>query len=406
MIGSPRFQHGSLIRVKNKTTDDTWFLRFYEEVQGKRVYRKQKIGTVREYPRLRDAEKAVLVLRAKINVNSGFRSPETVRELLTHYTEHELSEEGGKRSSTREVYAGFLKVQIEPTWGSYRLDQIKTIEVERWLRSLPFAPATKSKIRNIMSAVFNHAKRHGMLSTNPIQGVRCSSKRLKEPAVLAPDEFRALLTELPHRERVMVLLAGTTGLRRSELIALRWHDVDFEALQISVNKSCVRGQLGETKTLASARPVPIHAIVGDALRVWQESSPYNDTEDFLFPSLKNNGSIPVWPDMILQKIIRPALERAGLAGKRVGWHTFRHSLATNLRSLGVDVKVAQELLGHANSRVTLDIYTQAVSAQKRQACNKLVEMLLGPEGAYEDQHPSAPLNSQQVPVEEFTALFS
>jgi integrase len=136
----------------------------------------------------------------------------------------------------------------------------------------------------------------------------------------------------------MVLLAGTTGLRRSELIALRWHDVDFEALQISVNKSCVRGQLGETKTLASARPVPIHAIVGDALRVWQESSPYSAPEDFLFPSLKNNGSIQVWPDMILQKIIRPALERAGLGGKRVGWHTFRHSLATNLRSLGIDVR--------------------------------------------------------------------
>jgi hypothetical protein len=62
--------------------------------------------------------------------------------------------------------------------------------------------------------------------------------------------------------------------------------------------------------------------------------------------------------------------------------------------------------GSRNSRVTLDIYTQAVSAQKRQACNKLVEMLLGSEGVYEDQHPSAPLNSQRVPLEEFTALFS
>ena len=50
MIGTPRFQHGSLIRVKNKTTDDTWFLRYYEEVGGKRVYRKRKIGTVREFP--------------------------------------------------------------------------------------------------------------------------------------------------------------------------------------------------------------------------------------------------------------------------------------------------------------------------------------------------------------------
>ena len=250
-----------------------------------------------------------------------------------------------------------------------------------------------------MSAVFNHAMRHGMVSTNPIRGVCCSSKRLKEPEVLAPDEFRALLAELPHRERVMVLLAGTTGLRRSELIALKWHDVDFGALQISVNKSCVRGQLGETKTLASARPIPIDPIVVNTLRDWQLSSPYNEQEDFLFPSLRNNGSIPVWPDMILQKIIRPALERAGVRGKKVGWHTFRHSLATNLRSLGVDVKVVQELLGHANSRVTLDIYTQAVPAQKRQACSKLVEMLLAPEGGYQGQHPSAPLQPQEICAE-------
>jgi integrase len=393
MIGTPRFQHGSLIRVKNKTTDDTWFLRFYEEVNGKRVYRKQKIGTAREYPRLRDAEKAVLALRAKINVNSGHHSPETVRELLEHYTEHELAEKGGKRSSTREVYAGYLKVQIEPTWGNHRLDQVKTIEVENWLRSLPFAPATKSKIRNIMSAVFNHAKRHGMVSTNPIKGVRCSSKRRNEPDLLTPAEFRALLTELPPREQVMVLLAGTTGLRRSELIALRWHDVDFGALQISVNKSCVRGQLGETKTLASAKPVPIHPIVVDALREWQQSSPYNTPEDFLFPSLRKNGSIPVWPDMILQKIIRPALDRAGIRGKRVGWHTFRHSFATNLRSLEVDVKVAQELLRHANSKITLDLYTQAIPAQRRQASTKLVEMLLASEGG---QHLSAPLQLQEA----------
>jgi site-specific recombinase XerD len=62
-----------------------------------------------------------------------------------------------------------------------------------------------------------------------------------------------------------------------------------------------------------------------------------------------DGTNPVWPDMILQKSIRPALERAGIRGKTVGWHTFRHSLGTNPRTLGVDVKVAQELLRHANS---------------------------------------------------------
>jgi integrase len=107
---------------------------------------------------------------------------------------------------------------------------------------------------------------------------------------------------------MMVLLAGTTGLRRSELIALRWHDV--EILQLSVNKSCVRDELGQTKTAASARPVPIHTIVADAPKEWQQCSPYNAPEDFLFPSIRRNGCTPAWPDMILQKIIRPALDRA------------------------------------------------------------------------------------------------
>lgn len=68
----------------------------------------------------------------------------------------------------------------------------------------------------------------------------------------------------------------------------------------------------------------------------------------MFPSLRKIGAQSVRPDMVLKKYIRPALVRAGVTGKITGWHSFRHSLATNLRSLGVDVKIAQELLRHAN----------------------------------------------------------
>ena len=59
--------------------------------------------------------------------------------------------------------------------------------------------------------------------------------------------------------------------------------------------------------------------------------------------------------------------RAGIEGKAIGWHSFRHSLATNLRAAGVDLETAQELLRHANSRITLDVYTRAISATKREA---------------------------------------
>jgi integrase len=367
-----------------------------EEREGRRVYRKQRIGTVLEFPRRRDAEKAVLHLRS--NINSENRCPETVSELIAHYKKHELTEESGKRSSTREVYRGFLDLHVESKWGNVKLHELKAVVVEQWLRSLSFAPATKSKIRNIMSALFAHGKRYGIVGLNPIQGVRCSAKRLKEPDVLTPEEFGRLLPKLPQRERVMVLLAGTTGLRRSELIALTWQDVNFDTLEISINKSCVRAQIGVTKTAASAKPVPLSPQVASALREWSKVTPYKRPGDFLFPSLRANGKIPVWPDMILQKVIRPAAKEAGITGKVIGWHTFRHSLGTNLRFLGVDVKVAQELLRHANARITLDLYTQAVSSQKREASAKVVEMLL-PLGVRQNlQHPSASSVLEKVAV--------
>jgi integrase len=397
MIGTHRFQNGSLILVKNKTTAYTWFFRFYEEAEGRRVYRKLKVGSVEKLPHRRDAEKAVLALRSKINFDT--RSPDTVNELITHYKKHELTAEAGKRSSTREVYSGFLKVHIATKWGSMRLDQIKTTAVEQWLRSLALAPATKTKIRNIMSGLFAHAKRYDMLSANPMQGVRSSSKRLKEPDILTPMEFKALFNELPQRERAMVLLIGTTGLRRSELIALKWGDVDFDSSQIGVNKSCVRGKIDDTKTLASAKPVPMHPVLADALREWRQATIYKSQTDFLFPSLRKNGTVPVWPDMVLQKVIRPAAVRAGIKDKLVGYHTFRHSLGTNLRSLGVDIKTAQDLLRHANAKITLDLHTQSVSSQRRDANNRLVELLLPEAVAAQNlQHPSAPSGEIEIPL--------
>jgi integrase len=132
------------------------------------------------------------------------------------------------------------------------------------------------------------------------------------------------------------------------------------------------------KTEASGKPVALLDPVRELLIEWRKESLFNQDQDFLFPSVRLNGTKPLSPE-VLKKIIRPAMARAGITGKIIGWHSFRHSLARNLRSLGVDVKIAQELLRHANSRVTMGIYTQAVFVQKREASERVFEMMLVPE---------------------------
>ena len=87
------------------------------------------------------------------------------------------------------------------------------------------------------------------------------------------------------------------------------------------------------------------------------------------------GRQPLWHENVLKRHIRPAAERAGVA-KRIGFHTFRHSLATMMKANGEDVKTVQELLRHANSRITLDIYTQAMTPAKGQAQGKVLQMIL------------------------------
>jgi integrase len=240
--------------------------------------------------------------------------------------------------------------------------------------------------QDLMSALFAHAIRYEWAARNPISAVRTSAKRLRTPDILTPEEFQALLQELDQRERVMVLLAGSTGLRRGELIALRWQNCDFELLQADVTHSVWHNVEGDTKTEASRKPVPLPQVVVEELRVWRSVTEYRAETDYIFPSVAKNGTQPITPDMILKRHIRPALKRIGVI-KRIGFHSFRHGLAVMLRQQGVDLKTAQELLRHANSRITLEVYQQAVGAEKRVAQGLAVQGLLR---GGKPQRPSAP----------------
>jgi integrase len=269
------------------------------------------------------------------------------------------------------------------------------MEVEDWLHSLPLAPASKAKLKCLMAVLYNNAIRHEWLTFNPISRVRTSQKRLQDRDVLAPEEFQELVQQLSVRDRAMVLLIGSTGLRRSEMIALTWSDLNLRTMEVNVLRSCVRNRIGKTKTEASCRPVPLHPLVLNALLEWRQQSSYAADLDFLFPSVRFKGTKPLSPDSILEKSVRPALARIGVVGKRIGWHSFRHSHATNLRALGVDIKVAQELMRHASCRTTLDVYTRAVDQQKRAASLKVVGWML-PMDLQKFPHPSAPSDTQKA----------
>ncbi len=369
MFKRARYQSGCLTREKRSSGPDVWIFRYREHD----THRKLILGTVQEFPTKAAASREAE--RHRVTINNENYSPRTVAQLATHYEEKELAENGNKAYSTRAVYRIYLNNWIVPKWGEYPLREVKTVAVEAWLGSLTLAPGTKAKLRNLLSALFRHAQRYEWTDRNPISLVRQSAKRQNIPSVLTVEEIKALLSEIGEPYRTITLLAASTGLRASELLGLQWADIDFQTLEMSLTRGVVHQVVGGMKTEASRKPVSLTPEVADALRQWKEQTPYNQSADWVFASPEMKGKQPLWPENILRRYIRPAAVRAGIQ-KRIGFHTFRHSFGTLLKANGADVKTVQELLRHANSRITLDTYVQAVTPAKRQAQSNVVTMIL------------------------------
>jgi integrase len=168
------------------------------------------------------------------------------------------------------------------------------------------------------------------------------------------------------REKALVFIVASTGIRQSELFALKWGDINLPAGTMNVARSVVHGIVGPCKTESSQKSVPLHPLVADALVKWRECTPYRRSEDWVFASRHSDGARPYWGQAILRKYVRPAARKLGIE-TRFGWHTFRHTYSTLLRSVGTEFKVMQELLRHSTIRSTLDVYTQAVTPAKQNA---------------------------------------
>jgi integrase len=375
-------QQGSFIRSGRKRGPDVWQFRWADKGRfGKRIYRRRVIGTVSQYPDADSARRVVAGLLKEINTNALHwrQLPMTIAEVCDHFVHRELAKDNTWRSySTKKAYKAYLDRWIIPHWGTARLSEVRTMQVESWLRSLPLAKSSCAKIRGLLSVLFNHACRYEFFDRNPIRLVRQGAKRRSTPSVLTPVEIKLLLSGLRLRERALVLLAASTGLRQSELFGLKWGDVDFAQNTMNVTRSIVCGEVGPYKTESSQKPVPAHPTVLATLGEWKQVCRYKEREDWIFASRRHCGRKPVWGQAILRRYIRPVASGAGIQ-KRFGWHTFRHTYSTLLRSVGTEFKVMQELLRHSSLRSTLDVYTQAISPAKHAAQAAVLDLVFASE---------------------------
>jgi len=288
-----------------------------------------------------------------------------------------------KAHSTVATYRGYISRHILPRWETVRTVEMEPVAIQKWLREMHrqsgLANPTLVKIRNVMVAILKHAQRYGLLprsqDANPMLFVRQSSVSDYEPVVLTLAQCVDILANLTGMHRVLVLADAATGLRISELLALRWSDVDRAQSCIRVARAYVYGKFGPPKSRASKKPVPMHPLLAESLEQWRKETPYATNDDLVFPSFRLKGRKPPRANMLVADHLRPAARKAGIGGP-VGFHTLRRTLASALVAKGSDVRLVQELLRHSSPLITLDAYARSMTPAKIEAQGWVMQQLM------------------------------
>jgi integrase len=190
----------------------------------------------------------------------------------------------------------------------------------------------------------------------------------------------ALLKSLPSPLHfTLVLTCAATALRASEMLALRWRDVLWNEGRIRISKRWAQGKDGATKTEASDGFVPLHPVLAAHLRSWPNQSPHAKDGDFVFPSIKARGRVPLSASIFVADHLRPAAKKNGVHtedGQRFGLRNLCHSLSNWLvNKAKVEPKTVQGILRHAKIQTTLDLYTQDDGDETRAAQGEYLRAL-------------------------------
>jgi integrase len=352
-----------------------WIFRYRDREQPDITRPAITLGTLEDYPSRTEARRAAEGLRLQINNGLPLREAVTFQGLIDRYIREEI-EHGELAHTTKETDLNRINKHISPKWGKCLLKHVKPYPVQDWLRKLAVAPKTKSHLRGLMYRLFEKAMLWELIpyERNPIGLVELKgvSKRLRPPRILTQDEFVALLNQLLQPYKSMVLVAGCTGLRVSEVLGLRWQSVDFERLVMVVTEGYARSQSTKLKSECSQDELPLDPDVATILLEWQRLCPKSDG-NWVFPSPRTNN--PYDSGSLRAKVLQPAAQRAKIEGT-IGWHSLRHSYRAWLDETGVPLGVQQKLMRHANISTTMNVYGGAFMDAKRKANTSVVQRLL------------------------------
>jgi integrase len=373
------YQRGSLKQVKRKK-GLTWILRYrITKADGSRAENSETVGLVNDFPKESDALKEVDRLGILVRINADVQTGRIrFAALAEQYLKNDFGADAVRSKTERTVLntEHIVRDYLVARWRNEVAEDIKPLEIQRWLKSLNtdsgLAWTTISKMRGVMSRIYKVGILHEHVTTNPVLAVETSSTTSYKAILITPQQTLAIIQSLPNvLHRILVLTCAATGLRSSELLALRWSDVLWEEAKIAITKRWSRGKDGPTKTPKSEGHVPLHPALAYHLKEWRAQTPYAKETDFVFPSLMAEGRVPLSPAVFVADHLRPAARRAGVQvpdGHRFGLHNMRHSLSHWLvNKAKVEPKTVQSILRHSRIQTTLDVYTQGDGDETRAA---------------------------------------
>ena len=293
------------------------------------------------------------------------------------------------RPSSHQTYRGYIDNHIKPNIGDVPLSKLSSLHLQKLYKKLlaggrvdrieakgqpkGLSAKTVRNINQVISSAMDFAKDQKLISSNPTDGCALPKLEHKEMKTLPVEQLTSFLREAKESgvfELYYIELA--TGLRRGELLGLKWEDIDLVQGSLRVQRQVARinGEVVEAplKTKNAYRTLPLSA---DAVGVLQEQRKKSGSSPYVFPSPTGG---PISPDSVLHMLHR-VLKRAGLS--KVRFHDLRHTFATLALQNGVDIKTVSGMLGHYSAGFTLDTYTHVTTSAKKEAANTMGSILSG-----------------------------